>query len=480
MAGALRKLADCEVVPLRRSLIPVARQCCDDGDMTNNASRPLTRRARLWAAAEARGVPLRTILAVALVVIAVYMLAKVVYRLRDVLLLIIVAAFIAVILNPLVVALQHWKIRRRGWAVAVVTLWGLVVFAGLAFAFGYPLANGINHLALKLPGYVAAATHGTGWIGHLVTKYHVQAWVNKNAPKLVSFGEGLAKPALSLGKGALTLLLELFTIFVLVLLLLLEGPKMRTALLGSMAPERAERYRRVAHEVNRSVTGYMLGNVLTSVIAGAVVYVTLLVLGVPFPFLWALWVAMVDFLPMIGGALAGIPTVLFAAAHSLTAGIVTLVVFLIYTQLENHVLNPIVMSRTVRVNPLLVLLSILVGGEIGSWIGGIFGAFVGALLAIPAAGALQVIAREVWQATDPLAAAAGAVGQAVNTAANAADGAAADGAGAGGQAVSTNAPAEAGPDGADGAARDGAADPERAGHPSPVNPGPSTGGSPRN
>ncbi len=154
-----------------------------------------------------------------------------------------------------------------------------------------------------------------------------------------------------------------------------------------MDPERAERYRRVAHEVNRSVTGYMLGNVLTSVIAGAVVFVTLLVTGVPFPFLWALWVALVDFLPMIGGALAGIPTVLFAAAHSLSAGIVTLVVFLIYTQIENHVLNPIVMSRTVRVNPLLVLLSILVGGEIGSWIGGIFGAFVGALLAIPAAGA---------------------------------------------------------------------------------------------
>ncbi len=124
-------------------------------------------------------------------------------------------------------------------------------------------------------------------------------------------------------------------------------------------------------------------------------------MGVPFPYLWALWVALVDFLPMIGGALAGIPTVLFAAAHSLTAGIVTLVVFLIYTQLENHVLNPIVMSRTVRVNPLLVLLSILVGGEIGSWIGGIFGAFVGALLAIPAAGAIQVVVREVWQDHGP-------------------------------------------------------------------------------
>jgi predicted PurR-regulated permease PerM len=93
--------------------------------------------------------------------------------------------------------------------------------------------------------------------------------------------------------------------------------------------------------------------------------------------------------------------VLFAAAHSLTAGIVTLVVFLVYTQIENHVLNPIVMSRTVKVNPLLVLLSILVGASLGSWIGGIFGGFVAALLAIPAAGAIQVLVREFWQDTAP-------------------------------------------------------------------------------
>jgi predicted PurR-regulated permease PerM len=131
------------------------------------------------------------------------------------------------------------------------------------------------------------------------------------------------------------------------------------------------------------------------------VFVTLLVLGVPFPFLWALWVALVDFLPMIGGALAGIPTVLFAAAHSLTAGIVTLVVFLAYTQIENHILNPVIMSRTVRINPLLVLVSILVGASLGSWIGGLFGGFVAALLAIPVAGAVQVIVAEIWRDTAP-------------------------------------------------------------------------------
>ena len=360
---------------------------------------PDTRRARLWAAAESRNIPLRAILATVAVVVVVYMAGMLIYRLRDILLLMIVAGFVAVLLNPLVLAVQRWGVRRRGLAVAIVTLWGLLVFAGLAIAFGYPLANGISHLADDLPSYVSQVQHGKGWLGHLVRRYHVQAWVQSNAPKLTSLGQGLAKPALTLGKGAISLVIALLTIFVLVLLLLIEGPKLRAGLLGMMSPLRAERYSQVAREVNRSVTGYMLGNFMTSLIAGIVVFVTLLLLGVPFPVLWALWVALVDFLPMIGGALAGIPTVLFAAGHSLPAGVITLVVFLIYTQIENHLLNPVVMSKTVRVNPLLVLVSILVGASIGSWIGGIFGAFVAALLAIPAAGAIQVMIREVWQAT---------------------------------------------------------------------------------
>ena len=195
------------------------------------------------------------------------------------------------------------------------------------------------------------------------------------------------------------MLATLGTIFVLIVLFLLEGPKMRQGLLKLMRPERAAYYTRVAGEISQSATGYALGNLLTSLIAGVVVFVTLTVLGVPFPLLWALWVALVDFLPMVGGALAGIPTVLFALGHSLTAGIVTAAAFIAYQQIENHVLNPVVMSRTVKVNPLLVLLSLLVGTSIGDWVGGFFGSFVAALLSIPVAGALQVIARELWQAT---------------------------------------------------------------------------------
>src|SRR5580692_8948571 len=356
--------------------------------------------ARLWRYADLRHVPLRTIVVTVAVVAAAYLAAQLLYKLRTILLLIVVAGFVAVLLNPIVVLLER-RIPRRGLAVTIVTLGALVVFAVLAYEFGNPLVNGITDLAGKLPGYVTSAEHGTGWIGHLATKYHVQSWVQKNAPKLVTYVESLSKPVLTVGKGAISLLIELFTIFVLVLLLLLEAPKMRTWLLGQMRPERAATVTRIGSEVSRSVAGYMLGNFLTSLIAGTVVFVTLLVVGVPFPLLWGLWVALVDFLPMVGGALAGIPTVLFALGHSLTAGIVTAVVFLVYTQVENHVLNPVVMSKTVRINPLLVLMSVLVGASLGSLVGGLFGGFVAALLAIPTAGALQVLVREAWQATAP-------------------------------------------------------------------------------
>jgi predicted PurR-regulated permease PerM len=367
----------------------------------NEEPPPRSRFERLLRTAARGHVPLLTILVTVGVVVAVYLAGKLLYRIKDIVLLIVVAGFIALLLNPIVVLVQRHLVPRRGAAVAIVTLWATLVFIGLAVAFGYPLVNGITHLSDALPTYVANAQHGRGWIGHLVTRYHIQNWVQRNTPKLVSYAQSLSKPALSIGAGALSLIIELLTIFFLVLMLLLEAPKMRTWILGQMRPARAAKATAVASDVNRAVAGYMLGNFLTSLIAGVVVFVTLMILGVPYPLLWGLWVALVDFLPMIGGALAGIPTALFAFTHSITAGIVTAIVFIAYQQVENHILNPVIMAKTVKISPLLVLIAVLVGASLGSLVGGLFGGFVAALLAIPAAGALQVLVKEAWQATAP-------------------------------------------------------------------------------
>jgi predicted PurR-regulated permease PerM len=358
-----------------------------------------TRRSMLFKRAEANNIPLKTILATIGIIILVFFAGKILYRLREILLLMLVGGFIALLLNPVVDILQRWKLHRRGTAVFVVMFFAVLAFFGLAFAFGYPLVNSMTHLADNLPSYVNKAEHDKGWIGHLLHRYHVQNWLDKNSSKLVSFAKGLSKPALALGKGAATLLLALVTMFAFIVLLLLEAPKIRRFSLNMMAPAKSAWVTRVGSEVSKVALGYMIGNAATSLIAGFVIFFTLFCLSVPFAVLFGLWVGLVDFLPQIGGALAGIPTVLFALIHSVPAGIVTAVVFLVYTQVENHVLNPIIMSRTERINPLSVFIAILVGAEIGSWVGGIFGGFVGVLLAIPTAASLSVVTREIWGLT---------------------------------------------------------------------------------
>ncbi|HEX6520420.1 MAG TPA: AI-2E family transporter [Streptosporangiaceae bacterium] len=328
---------------------------------------------------------------------AIYLAGELLYRLRDIVVLLAASGFIALILNPLVAGLQSRIAPRRGVAVAIVAVSALMIFVGLVVGCGYPLAMGISHLAYRLPAYVASAEHGKGWAGHALRRYHILAWAQRNAPAIANVVQGSVKSALAAGKGAVSLAAALATVFALAFLLLLEGPKLRAWVLAAMPSELASRYVEVEAEVNRSVVGYVLGNLFTSAIAGAVVFVTLLSVGVPFAPVWGLWVGLVDFLPIIGGALAGIPVILFAACHSVMAGIVTLTVFLLYTQIENHVLNPLVMSRTVKISPLLVLLSVLAGYSIGTWIGGLFGGFVACLLAIPSAAATQIIGREVWR-----------------------------------------------------------------------------------
>jgi len=123
---------------------------------------PQSRRARLWRSAQAHGIPLRAILVTVAVVVVTFMAGKLLYRLRDTLMLMAVGGFIALLLNPLVVYLQQWKVPRRGFAVAIVTFWAVLVFIGLAVAFGYPLIHSATHLADRLPTYVEQAQKGKG------------------------------------------------------------------------------------------------------------------------------------------------------------------------------------------------------------------------------------------------------------------------------------------------------------------------------
>jgi predicted PurR-regulated permease PerM len=370
------------------------------------AGDPATYRGRLSSAAQARGIPLATILTTLLLAFLILdvnaLVILLLWVLRTIILYTVVASFIALLLSPAVRFVGRSGVPRSV-AVTVVFLTAIVVFLGVVILFTAPLVSAVTHFAKDLPNLVREAKHGHGPIGHLLTRFHLQQWVDKNASKLAGDVTKSLKPAqaLSVGAAAVSTLIALGTIAVLSLFLLLEAPRLRDGFLGLLSPARAERVVRVYNEASRSVSGYMLGNALTSVIAGVIVFITLVIMGVPYPGLLGLWVALVDLLPLVGGLLAGVPVVIVAAFHSLPALIVTAVVFLVYQQIENHLLNPMIMSKTVRLNPLWVLLAVLVGATLGAKIGSSLGAFVGALIGIPVGGAVQVVVREIRKGPGP-------------------------------------------------------------------------------
>jgi predicted PurR-regulated permease PerM len=360
------------------------------------------RRERLFAAASAKGVPLRTILTVDAVVIVTWLLYRLIGRLREVILWILIAAFIALVLNPPVNFLQRHGFRR-GSAIGMVFAGAVVVFFGLLGLFGYPLVNSLTHVAESLPTMVDQLQKGHGWLAHTLQRFHLLTWVQKNAPKLETTAKNLSKPALSvganLGKAVFSTLLAFTTIAFLSLFMLLEAPTLRRGLLGSMRPDRRRTVEDIAHRVSHQVTGYVLGTIALSVLFGVVIMVTMFILGVPFALLIGLWVALVAMIPLVGGLIAAVPSVLIALLHSPTSGVVVLVVFVGFQLVENHFIYPVVMSRSVRMNPLWVLLSVLIGANLGGAFGSALGALAGAVVAIPVGGAIQVIAGELWDQT---------------------------------------------------------------------------------
>src|SRR3954470_875027 len=335
----------------------------------------------------------RSIFAVIGAVLATALALLLVWKLKRVLTWLVVATFLAVVLTqPVAWAQRHLRLRRPVAVLLVLT----VVFGavgGALYVIVEPLVGEAQELIDKFPQFVDDAEAGRGTIGELASRLNLDEWVRNNRDSL---GSSLTKgtgPALDFARSAANAVVAVLTILVLTILLLIEAPAMLERGLAMLSPPRRERVVRVAGECSRTVSGYVAGNLLISVIAGVVTFVTLSALRVPFAAPLAVWVALADLVPLVGATLGAIPSVIVAFLHSVPAGIVVLAVFILYQQFENHVLQVTIMARTVSLNPFLVLVSVLVGVEL-------FG-FVGALLAIPAAGILQVISKDIYYSRHP-------------------------------------------------------------------------------
>jgi predicted PurR-regulated permease PerM len=333
-----------------------------------------------------RAVARNTMIVIGLV-IAAALTMLLVYETRRVLVWMIIAAFFATALHPAVT----WVERRATWcrrwlATLVVFIVVLVVLGGLVTLFVVPLVKEGTRFVADLPDLVADVRAGRGPVGGLVERFNLRQYAD--AERLQGYTGNLTSRTVAIITGAFTTIAGIVTIFVLAYLMVLEAPRIIDGSLALFDSSRAERIRKVGADCARTVTGYITGNLLISIICGGLTYVVLLIMGVPYAGLIALFVAITDLIPLVGATLGAIVATLAGFTESVTAGIVLLVFFVAYQQLENHLLQPVILSRTVALNPLVVLVSILIAVELAG--------ILGALLAIPIAGMIQVIVRNIW------------------------------------------------------------------------------------
>jgi predicted PurR-regulated permease PerM len=301
---------------------------------------------------------------------------------------ILIAAFFAVALHPAVTWLTRHAFGKRWLATLVVFLVAFTLIGGLITLFVVPLVREGSQVVADFPKIVEDARSGRGPVGHLIERFNLLEYAQNNADKFRQYASGLGAPTLAVLRGAATTVAGTVTIFVLAYLMVLEAPKVVDGFLALFDDRRAERIRRVGHDCAKTVTGYITGNLLISVICGTLTYAVLAILGVPYAGLIALFVGLADLIPLVGATLGAVIATLAGFVESTTAGIIVIVFFVIYQQLENHLLQPLIFARTVKLNPLTVLIAILIAVELAG--------ILGALLAIPVAGILQIIARDVW------------------------------------------------------------------------------------
>jgi predicted PurR-regulated permease PerM len=332
----------------------------------------------------------RTILAILGIVVTVAIVLELVWLARGILTWIIIALFFALALNPAV----EWLVRRglkRGYAVAVVFLGALLLIAGVASLFIPTLVDEINGFRNALPGYVDDVTHGRGPLGRFADRYDLVERV-RNAVEGggISRVLGVSGVAVSVAKGIVTAIVAIVTIAFMTFFMLLEGPQWMERFYALLPDEQRPRAERIGRQIYRTVGGYVTGNLFISLIAGVSSTIVLLVLGVPYAVALGLIVAILDLVPLAGATLAAIIVSSVAFITSIPDGIIVVAFFIVYQQVENHFLQPVVYSRTVQLSPLAILISVLIGAELAG--------VLGALAAIPIAGTVQVLLLEWIQA----------------------------------------------------------------------------------
>lgn len=324
-------------------------------------------------------IPVQTIVRVVLAIFVIWL----VLELRHIVLLVVIAFLVAAALAPPV----H-QLEARGWPLGAAVGAVVSVIVGLIalvvwFLIPQLIAQG-EVLVQNMPGYIDRAQ--VFLQRYPALNERVQDAFAPAAEEGAS-GDLPVSQVLAIGTGVVQRLVETFLVLVIAVYLLLEGERIDSVVHRYLNPVQRIKFRKAMPEFVTVVSGYVLGQLITSLLFGVFAYLTLLAVGAPQPLLLAVLAAFMDAIPVVGVPVATIPAVLAALTVSVPAAITVLALYLVYQQIENYLIVPRIYGKTLRVSPLSILLAILVGGQLLG--------IMGVLLALPIAAAIPIIER-LW------------------------------------------------------------------------------------
>ena len=334
--------------------------------------------------ARTRG-PLATGFTVTVGVLLAVALGLAVRALEHQLLLLLVAAFVAIGLDPVVAFLVRRGLAR-GWAVAVVSVLGLALLGGFLASIAAPLSREVTALIDAFPGYLQDLQDRSSTLGRLNEQLHL----TERAQALASEGIGAqtAGDLLEVGSRVAAGVFDTVVVLVLIIYFLADLPRITAAGYRLVPRHRRPRVGLLGDAILARVGGYVLGNVTTSIIATVFTFIALTLLHVPYALVLAVLVGVLDLVPLVGSTIGGAIAALVALGAQGVAEAVTVVVFtIVYRLVADYAINPVVLRRTVDVSPLVTVVAVVIGG-------GLLGV-VGALVAVPVAAGIQLLLTEV-------------------------------------------------------------------------------------
>ena len=301
----------------------------------------------------------------------------------SVLILIGLAFFIAAGLDPVVVWLNRHGVKR--WAAVLIVILALFAFVGGFIAAAIPPVSAqTSALINELPKYVHELQDHSSTLGRLNDKYHLQQRVTT---LLSTKGSALAGGVIGAGKIVISTVSSLLLVAVMTIYFLVGMPQVKLFLYHLIPHSRRTRAVLIGDEIFTKVGGYVLGNVITSFIAGFGTFLWMLAWGIPYPALLGLLIFLLDLIPVIGSTVGGAIVTLVALTVSIPVAIATLVFYFAYRLAEDYLLVPRIIGHTVKVPAL--------GGMVAIVLGGVVMGIIGALIALPVAAAIQLLLEEI-------------------------------------------------------------------------------------